>query len=403
MRLPPNRKRRLLWPLIVFATALVAFGLGLWARDYCSAAQLLLQIENDNHSRIGQFGALPVEESEVSLPGPYGPIRCRIYQPRNVKSPPVLLLVHGVHRLGIDEPRLVRFARAFAQRGVRVITPEIRDLMEYRITPQSIIEIGAMAQAWASRSGKQVGMMGISFAGSLVLLAAANPRYAPAIDSVICVGAYDDLARVARFFVTERVQLPDGSERSQPAEQYGVLVLAYDHPEDIFAAPDVDAARETLRLWLAEQYDAARALELKLSPSGKAVMEALLHYQLAPIRKSLLGEIEKHTDEMAAVSPAGKLNTLRAHVFLLHGTDDAVIPSSETFWLEHEIPRRDLECALVTPAVEHVDPEAQIKPRDQWHLVSFMASALRELEGEPPAAVESRVVPSTLGSSSSSR
>ena len=381
--MPRDRKHRLLLPLLAFATALVAFVFGLWARDYCSAAQLLLQIENDNHSHVGQIGALTVDESELSLPGPYGAIRCRIYRPRHVNSPPTLLLVHGVHRLGIDEPRLVHFARAFAQRGVLVITPEIRDLMEYRIAPQSINEIGAMAQAWASRSGKQVGVMGISFSGSLALLAATDPPDASSIDAVICVGPYDNLARVARFFVTERVRLPNGSERSQPAEQYGVLVLAYDHPEDLFAATDVETARETLLLWLAEQYDAARAQEEKLSPAGKTGMEALFRYELAPIKDSLLAEIKKHEDEMAAVSPAGKLNNLRARVFLLHGTGDAVIPSSETFWLEQEVPHRDLVRVLVTPAVEHVDPEAKIKLRDQWQLVSFMAAALRELEREP--------------------
>ena len=366
-----------------FLTALAALVGGLFARDYCRAMQLLLQLENDNHSRIGQVGALPIAESELSLRGPDGAIRCRIYAPQNLKSPPVLLLVHGIHRLGIDEPRLVRFARAFAQRGVLVVTPEIRDLMEYRITPQSITEIGVMTQAWASRGGKQIGVMGISFAGSLALLAAADPRYAPAISSVICLGAYDDLTRVTRFFVTERVQLPDGSEHSQAAEQYGALVLAYDHPEDLFSVHDVEVAREALRLWLAEQYDAARTQQAKLSPAGNAVMEALFRYQLQPIKEQLLSEIQRHSAEMMAVSVAGKLNSLQAHVLLLHGADDAVIPSSETLWLEHEVPARDLDRALVTPAVGHVDPQAQIKLSDQWQLVSFMTAAFRELEREP--------------------
>jgi pimeloyl-ACP methyl ester carboxylesterase len=379
----PEQKHHLLWPLVVFVTALVALFGGFVARDYCRATQLLLQLENDNHSRIGQLGALPITENEVSLPGPHGSIRCRIYTPENLKSAPVLLLVHGIHRLGIDEPRLVRFARAFAQRGVLVVTPEIRDLMEYRITPQSVTEIGAMAQAWASRSGKQIGVMGISFAGSLALLAAADPRYAPAISSVICLGAYDDLTRVTRFFVTERAQLPDGTEHSQPAEQYGVLVLAYDHPEDLFSGQDIELAREALRLWLAEQYDAARTQQAKLSPTGKAVMEALFRYQLPPIKDQLLSEIQKHSGEMAAVSVLGKLNSLQAHILLLHGADDAVIPSSETLWLEREMPAHDLERALVTPAVGHVDPQAQIKLSDQWQLVSFMAAAFRELEREP--------------------
>ena len=47
---------------------------------------------------------------------------------------------------GIDEPRLGAFAHAIAASGVAVLTPEIRELCDYRIVPASIETIGESAR-----------------------------------------------------------------------------------------------------------------------------------------------------------------------------------------------------------------------------------------------------------------
>src|SRR5205085_1280234 len=199
----------------------------------------------ENPKTTGWFSLLntfPVKESSVLLPCPRGSILARLYVPQGRSSASGLVLLHGVHHLGIDEPRLVHFARAFAQSGVVVLTPELKDLADYQVTPDCIDVIGSSAN-WLHREiGKPVGIMGLSFAGGLALLAAADPRYAPDISLVVAVGAHDDLARVARFLVTDRVEAPDGSIKKLPAEQYGALVLVYSHPKVFFSAADSSAA-----------------------------------------------------------------------------------------------------------------------------------------------------------------
>ena len=44
-----------------------------------------------------------------------------------------------------------------------------------------------------------VTVVGVSFAGSLSLLAACDPRYTPHIRALVLMGPYDNLGRVARF------------------------------------------------------------------------------------------------------------------------------------------------------------------------------------------------------------
>jgi hypothetical protein len=61
----------------------------------------------------------------------------------------------------------------------------------------------------------------------------------------------------------------------------------------------------------------------------------------------------------------------------LHGATDDIIPSTESLWLEKEIPKRYLRAALITPAFSHVDPDKHAVWVDRLRLVDFLAGVLR--------------------------
>src|SRR6185369_6584439 len=115
----------------------------------------------------------------------------------------------------------------------------------------------------------RVGVMGMSFAGGLSLLAAADPRFASDIGFVVAIGAHDDLERVLRFFATNEIAQPDGTTVKLEAHEYGALVMIYGNAERFFPAADVPAAREALRLRLWEQPDAAREKAKELGPASR--------------------------------------------------------------------------------------------------------------------------------------
>jgi dienelactone hydrolase len=370
------------------------------AHDYQRAASLLLRVNNPDHpTGFSEFGVYPVDETILSFDTANGSVRARLYTPQGVSEPMGIVIVHGVHHLGIEEPRLTHFAHSFAQSGITVLTPEVSELADYRIDPQSIQTIGEAAHFLRTRLGRQsVGVMGLSFAGGLSLLAAADPRYSRDINFVVAVGAHDDLARVSRFLATDRIELPDGSIKHFEAHQYGALVLVYSHLEDFFAPADQPAARVALKLWLWESFDAARAQESRLSPAAKSLMDALFRHQMDQVRPQLLAEIDKHQILMQQVSPAGHLKQVQVPVYLLHGEGDNVIPASETEWLAQELPPEYLETKLITSAFSHVDMQHQISWRERWQLVSFMTAILQQAQQEKAASSK----PSPEGAPSSS-
>ncbi len=363
---------------VAFAVAATAAILWRPIATHARAASLLTRFQSTSAGPPAG-----VDERPLTIDDPGHPsLRARLYSPR--ASAGAIVLVPGVHHLGIDEPRLVRFARAIAASGVTVLTPEVRELVDYRIEGASADEIGEAAHALRAKMGAPVGVMGLSFAGGLALLAASDARFAPDVSFVVAVGAHDDLARVSRFFATDAITRPDGTTLHLAAHPYGPLVLVYDRLVDFFPPDDRAAAGDALRLWLWEDRDAARAHAKSLSPASLAKVDALFADDLHAIAPELLAEIDAHPDAMRAASPHGRLAGLRAPVFLLHGAGDTVIPSTETLWLAEDVPKALVRDVLVSPAVVHVELEGEPSVREKWALVHFMADVLAAAGSSAP-------------------
>jgi fermentation-respiration switch protein FrsA (DUF1100 family) len=109
-------------------------------------------------------------------------------------------------------------------------------------------------------------------------------------------------------------------------------------------------------------------------------MEILIARQIDRLRPQLLSAIQEDASQLSAISPEGKLGALHTPVFLLHGATDDIIPSTETLWLEKDIPKPYLRAALITPAFSHVDPDKHAAWAYQLRLVEFLAGVLRNAE-----------------------
>ncbi len=372
-----RRQKVLLFTCVLLAaTGLTGAALKGPATSRLRAMSVLVKFSDPKaQGLVASFAQHPVKEEAGTAQTPQGTLKFRVYLPQDVDHPGGVVLVHGIHQLGIEDPRLVSLARAMAGSGVAIMTPQIQDLTEYRVTPESIDVIGSSAAVFSVKLGEpSVGLIGMSFAGGLSLLAANKPEYSNHIGFVLAVGAHDDMSRVARFFVENSIEAPDGVTTAFQAHEYGVLVFAYTHLEAFFSAEDIPDARDAVRQILWEKPDPNPAAD-KLSPAGREKLDQLLHHREA-LHQVLLDSIKTHSAEMDAVSPHGKLGKLTVPVYLLHGTGDTLIPSSETLWLSRDVPAQDLRAVLVSPALIHVDMGKKVPRGQQWELVSFMAGIL---------------------------
>src|SRR4029453_13517905 len=189
------------------------------------------------------------DERALTIPWRGGQLRARLYIPRGA-SDRAMVLVPGVHAAGVDEPRLVQFARDLAPVRHTVLTAELTDFTQYRITPRTtdMIEDAALwlsNQREFARDG-HVGMMGISFAGGLSIIAASRESLRDRVAFVMSFGGHGDLPRTLRYLCTG-IQ-PDGSKR--PPHDYGVVIILLSVADQVVPADQVEPLRNVILTYL---------------------------------------------------------------------------------------------------------------------------------------------------------
>lgn len=317
-------------------------------------------------------GAAPIE---LLLPGET-PVKARLYPPRGAVHR-CIVVGHGVHHLGIAEPRLVRFATELATVGAMVLTPELADLADYRITRGGADVLGRATRYLAEHCprGREVGLIGFSFAGGLSLLAATDPSVNRDLSYVTSVGGYHDLSRVLRFLLSDTVETPHGPEH-RAAHEYGAVVLVYGYLDHLVPPEDLDVARRAVREWLWENRGRAwGAASARTTRETEELFLKLTNGHLTDLRGALSAILEEHRAELTALSPRGHLHEIPVPVYLLHGTGDSVIPPEEALWAEREL-GAEPHATLVTPLLEHVSVSGRPRLADQLALVWFMARLL---------------------------
>jgi len=380
-------RRRMRWLILAMAAAAILLAFAGWPMlrvHLQSVAVLDLVGDKPVPSWLRRFVSEPIAVRDLQLPLASGAVRARLYTPVRPKNAPAIIVLHGVHHLGIDEPRLENFATSMAACGIQVLTPELPDIKDYQIGANSIATIGESAEWLAGEDGgRPVGVLGLRFSGGLSLLAAADPAYQKGIRFVLAVGSQDEMSRVAAYYRTGEDVRPDGTEETLAPHEYGPLVLEYEHVGEFVPAKDVAAIRAVLRAHLYEDPTAEHAALTKLNASQAAEAKALMDTRLDSTRTALEHADERHADDMAAVSPHGRLATLRTPVYLLHGAGDNIIPSAETEWMASELPKRSLKAVLISPVLSHLDLDGAAPTMgDQLRLVHFFAEVLHAAEVE---------------------
>jgi dienelactone hydrolase len=359
--------------------------------EYVRGAAFVVQAAGlDGTARsLAEWHSEAVTEADRTIPVSDGTLRGRVYRPAGAQGPPILV-VPGVHAGGIDEPRLITFARDVASMGRIVVTAEPPDLTQYAITPRTTTHIEDAAAWLATRSGfsddGRIGLMGISFAGGLSVVAATRSSIRDRVSFVMSFGGHGDLPRTLRYLCTG--QLPDGSV--QPPHDYGVAIILLGVADRVVPAPQAEPLRNAIRAFLqashldmydkptaAAEFARARTMAETLAEPARTLMGYVNDRDVARLGPILL----PHTAELGG-DPALSPSQAAAPVFpvyLLHGIDDNVIPSAESVRLAETLRSRGVRVTqLATPLITHAEVDEAPGARAIWDLVRFWAKLLDE-------------------------
>jgi dienelactone hydrolase len=381
-------RRRL--ALLLIALVVLAY----FALPYARALSLIVRAANMGGS-VEAFANERAREVTVegrtTIPTRHGDVPARFYRPSDFDR--TVLLVPGVHAMGIDEPRLTALARDLAGSGVGVMTMALPDLTGYLITPRSTDQIEDAAAWLADRPelapDGRVGMIGISFAGGLSIVAAGREAIRDKAAFVLSFGGHGDLPRVIHYLCTGEAPRAEGVEH-RPPHDYGVAVVLYGMAELVVPPPQVKPLREAIRtfLWASQLtlVDRTQADETfaEARAMGEALPEPAATY-MAHVNdrnvKALGPLLVPHITELAgndALSPESAPAPPAAPVFLLHGADDTVIPAVESVLLAQHLEAEGVRVRLLlSRLITHAEVDRSAAATETLKLVTFWADVLR--------------------------
>ncbi len=372
-------------PIALLAIAYVG------GHDYVRGAAFVVQAAGMTGvaRTVAEWQTTGVTEETLTIPWRHGDLPARRYLPASGHQR-VFLLTPGVHASGVDEPRLIGFARDLASMGHPVVTIGPPDLARYTISTRATDAIEDAA-VWLARQPTlapdgRIGMMGISFAGGLSIVAAGRPSLRDRVSAVVSLGGHADLPRTLRYLCTG----DEPGSPHHPPHDYGVVIILLGVLDRVVPADQVPALREAVLTFL-------EASRLDLFDKAKSLAEAEHAKQLGEAlpepSRTIMGYVNArnvahlgplllpHVASMGgdpALSPALSPPP-SARVYLLHGTGDNVIPAAESVFLAKGFAERQVPVELlVTPLITHAEVDQASDFTDIWRLIAFWSRALDE-------------------------
>ncbi len=395
------RPRTVVSVLVVLVTVL-ALGAS-FVRSYTRAAALLVGMTGlDGPVREAlAFESDLITVSETTILSRHGALRTRLFVPNHIRR--AVVLVPGLHAVGIDEPRFYNLAMQLAQVGLAVVAPEMPDLKRFSVTVRTtdMIEDAArwlIGQPRFARHGR-IGLIGISFAGGLSVVAAGRPSIRDHLEFVFAFGGHASFLRVLRFLVTGQVLTdlppPDapasyvGTETYLAPHDYGVAVLLLGAADRMVPAEQVEPLRQAILEYLSAScydlinlkvalatYKSASEMAAALPEPAKALMKAVNTRDVKTLGPKLLAVLPK--DGYPAELSADSSPAPSAPVYLLHGTGDNVVPAIETRFLARHLDGRTRVRVLLSGLITHAELNNEHAVSEGWKLIDFFAALLRE-------------------------
>jgi pimeloyl-ACP methyl ester carboxylesterase len=334
----------------IFAVLLI-LGILLWSplNHLFFAARLALSVQKLATGASSQ--GLEVKESNIRLRSGTRDYEALIYRPQKSAATSAIVLVAGLSELGCHHPNLVALSRFLADKGLLVITPDIQEFRNFQISAEPIDQILFWYKRIPTLEGgetvRKAGFAGISFSGTLALIAAARPDVRDKVGFVLGIGPYYSLIRCTRDWFAAG----PGTERTDyyPTRFYAKWIV-------MLAALDMVAAPKD-RIFLHEVLDSL-LLQNKVPPAlSDLTPEGLRWYKLAtmPAGQSDPELAQKIEDYLVLriypqLDPKDALGKLRCPAFFIHGAYDDLIPSSESAELHRELADSYL---LISPFLTH--------------------------------------------------
>jgi hypothetical protein len=269
------------------------------------------------------------------------------------------------------------------------------DLMQFRLTPQStdIIEDAVMwmvNQKSLAPDG-MIGIIAVSFAGGLSVVAAGRDHIRDHVKFVVSLGGHGDMRRVMKYLATGVAPKFDGLENHAPHD-YGVAVILNSLADrGVVPLEQAIPLRRAIETYLkgSQATVVSDAAAAPIFAQARTMADALpepsrtyMHYVNDRDVSRLGAVLAQHLNQTGVDDPALSPELApppAASIFLLHGHDDNIIPPVESVLLANHLRMKGVRTkVLLSGLITHAGVSEHATAMDALKLVNFWASVIKQ-------------------------
>lgn len=311
----------------------------------------------------------------------------------------VYVITPGMHFLGADDPRFVRFCRVLAACGLVVLAPLLPDLLDLRLradTDEDLRAVWRHAVKIARENAlPRPALFSISFGSLPAIRLAADPRHHDEIGSLVLFGGYGDFDRAVTHLLSGMYDGPDGpmQRRNDPLNAAAIfrnVLFLMPVPAELQPALDDAWLKIIHRTWghvgAFKDGDAYERVAREVAATLPEPAREWFHLgcnlrprALETVREALSG------GAFAFADPRDALTRVRAPVTVVHGRDDDVIPWTEADRIRSALPPETPCEVLLTGMYGHTG-SALPSPEEMTREVATLLKVARALMQAPRRA-----------------
>lgn len=325
-------------------------------RGFVSLLILMDSVRPAGKSVMGKLIEGPTVD-KVAVPSGNRLIQADLYRPIQEGRRFPLLLVHGVNSTGKENERLVLLAKDLARAGFLVLVPEFKGMKSLRIRISDAEDIlqSFLYLIRLEHARPRGGMMSINYGAGPLLLAAADPRIRDKVGVVATFGGYYDIRTALLFAMTGSFEYVGHRGYLRPDEALRWM-FAYRNVDLVPSTTDQDKLRKIIEKRNRYEMGSADALAKSLGSDGRALYEFLINSdaeRFAPLYEGLPFPVREYFYQL---STARAIPSITASFIIVHGTDDAAVPYTESMRLADAVGDNNRVLLALLPQFMHGEP-----------------------------------------------
>ena len=258
------------------------------------------------------------------------------------KSIRTIMIIYGMTIGGPTDARLVKFAKACTEAGLKVIIPDLPGLNNFRIEIGDFQRVTSIGRKLGDTEKNKIGLIGFSTGGSYALLLAGQDEFLNWIGPIVLFSPIYEARLVADRLHAEQDPYHK-SEKELDGLYWAKYVIAYRNP--ILFLQD-DEIYKVLQKKLLDYDD----LGLDTKREFYEILTNEFHLEN---KKDLFYE----DDVFEKLSAKGNLLTVRSPVFIIHDVSDQIVLPEQSIRMFEELSKRGIgyqQKLLVTQWLSHV-------------------------------------------------